>query len=702
MRNHIVKTRLLIIGAVLLLTVLCLHAGSSNAKLDFEKALLLEEANGKLQEAVALYQKVVTEAASDEALAAQAQLHVGMCYEKLANQEARKAYQTVVDKYPAQQEAVRIARQRLAALRSPGVSGNRVSMRQVYSGEWINGTVSPDGRCVSLTDSTGGVAVHDLAAGTKRVLTPRPADGSNSYADGSVISPDGHQVAYLWAELPQWEFQVRIVPMDGNTAPRIVYRSPNYLFVRGWTPDGLKLLVTRSLEDGTWQIALLSVRDGSIRLLKSLLWAQIGASISPDGRYIAYDAPAGEGAETPRNIFVLAADGSQEGAIVQHPSNNHSTIWSPDGSQVLFVSDRTGTPSLWSVPVKDGKTAGEAELVRSDIGTIMPLTMTRAGTLFYVIRGRNHRNVYRAAMDNDGRVSGTPQVVADKYVNSNGGASLSLDGKQLAYYSDRPDTVLVTRDLSSRQERVYPLPLSLEINKLYFNGPGWLPDGRSVLVAGSENQREGAFLYRVDLATGKAEEVVREGKFELCGFKASPDGKSIFYQGGGNSQQLARFDLDTRQTTILREAVPFFPQDTAFASPAVSRDGKQVADVQCTFQKGKNAQQEIFVINAAGGETRAVFRYPEGDSVHFNGLAWTSDDRHILFTRQEHSIQSIWRVPVDGGEAERVCVSMNPFISGPQMHPDGRSIFFTAGGGTDQLWALENFLPKVKTELAGR
>ena len=70
----------------------------------------------------------------------------------------------------------------------------------------------------------------------------------------------------------------------------------------------------------------------------------------------------------PGNIFVLAADGSQEAAIVQHPSNNHSTIWSPDGSQVLFVSDRTATPSLWSVPVKDGKAAGEAELVKSDIG----------------------------------------------------------------------------------------------------------------------------------------------------------------------------------------------------------------------------------------------------------------------------------------------------------------------------------------------
>jgi len=107
------KTKLSVTCLALLLTVLWLHAGSSNAKLNFEKALLLEEANGQLQEAIALYQKVVTEAASDEALAAQAQLHVGMCYEKLATEEARKAYQAVVEKYPSQQEVVRVARERL-------------------------------------------------------------------------------------------------------------------------------------------------------------------------------------------------------------------------------------------------------------------------------------------------------------------------------------------------------------------------------------------------------------------------------------------------------------------------------------------------------------------------------------------------------------------------------------------------------------
>ena len=170
--------------------------------------------------------------------------------------------------------------------------------------------------------------------------------------------PDGRQVAYLWNGQDEEEFHIRIVRTDGEGTPRIVYRSSRYAFLEGWMPDGQNLLISRSLEDGTWQIALLSLADGSIRQLKSLQWGGVGASLSPDGRYIAYDAPSGEGSA--RDIFVLAADGSQETALVRHPANDYSTIWSPDGSQVLFVSDRTATPSLWSISVEDGRSAGEA------------------------------------------------------------------------------------------------------------------------------------------------------------------------------------------------------------------------------------------------------------------------------------------------------------------------------------------------------
>lgn len=108
-------------------------------------------------------------------------------------------------------------------------------------------------------------------------------------------------------------------------------------------------------------------------MLKSLEWREpIKASLSLDGRYIAYDAPAGESGSA-RDIFMLAEDGSRETLVEHNPANDRSPVWSPDGSRIVFLSDRTGNASLWMVPLVGGRPTGPAELAKADIGTIDPL-----------------------------------------------------------------------------------------------------------------------------------------------------------------------------------------------------------------------------------------------------------------------------------------------------------------------------------------
>ena len=82
----------------------------------FQKALTKEKAEGNLEEAIALFQQVVDKG-EDESLAAQAQLHIGMCYEKLGLGRARESYQKVIDRYPRQTDAVKAAREKLADAR---------------------------------------------------------------------------------------------------------------------------------------------------------------------------------------------------------------------------------------------------------------------------------------------------------------------------------------------------------------------------------------------------------------------------------------------------------------------------------------------------------------------------------------------------------------------------------------------------------
>jgi hypothetical protein len=99
---------------------------------------------------------------------------------------------------------------------------------------------------------------------------------------------------------------------------------------------------------------------------------------------------------------------------------------------------------------------------------------------------------------------------------------------------------------------------------------------------------------------------------------------------------------------------------------------------------------------ATGGRSRQVYRANVWfDGSRYNTLGWTADQRHLLFVHQGETTGSIlWRVPVNGGPAAKVGVSMNARINSPTVHPDGTRIAFaTVEADTNEVWALENFFP---------
>jgi hypothetical protein len=69
-----------------------------------------------------------------------------------------------------------------------------------------------------------------------------------------------------------------------------------------------------------------------------------------------------------------------------------------------------------------------------------------------------------------------------------------------------------------------------------------------------------------------------------------------------------------------------------------------------------------------------------------------------LFVKSEENKSNVlWRVPVSGGEPEKMGISIAGQLMYPQMHPDGRRITFGLFEiGASEVWALENFLPKAR------
>jgi Tol biopolymer transport system component len=737
--------KILMLATVVLL--LALGAGTALAQSGydlFQKALVKERAVGDVEEALRLYQQIVKEFAGNHALAAKAELRMGLLYDRLGRKaDAQRAYQAVVSQYADQTNEARQARAKIvvAAPRKNGASAKvmtgstarRTTMiwADVDQQEtWVN-SPSADGRYLAFTDGrTGDLAVRDLREDTNRYLTNKKDWApSGEEADEPIVSPDGRQVAYTWERHSDKDirkrigYDLRIRSLNGAEVgePQIVHQSDETRYIKtfGWTLDGKSLLVVRQLQDRANQIALISIADGSVRVLKSLeLRWPIKVSLSPDGRYIAYDAPAG--ADVPaRDIFLLTADGSHETVVVQNPANDHQPVWSPDGSQILFVSDRTGKNALWTVHIDAGTPRGPAELVRPDIGRL--LAITRSGALYYV-SGGDTRNIYTVDVDANMKVKTAPSLATDRFVNSNFNPVLSPDGQHLAYYSDRTGSrVLVIRSLKTGEEREVP-------GRLLWGGRvRWFPDSRSVFVPLRDLQSDRTKYYRVDTVSGSAE-LLLDVKQTLSS-DLSPDGKSIYYIGYRNvetsliisdqqAQLLIRFDIDSRRETEVKSA----PEGSYFTSLAISPDGAQLAYLLSTPVPSSLLpfRNQLGVVPVSGGQSRDVFLDDtvkiagkmlrmEGSDNRFNSVAWTPDQRYLLFVMQGNAHEAgnrqvkhaaeLWRVPVTGGDPEPTGVSVKGGLYYPGMSPDGRQITFGAEEPhPDELWALENFLPATQTK----
>jgi len=291
---------------------------------------------------------------------------------------------------------------------------------------------------------------------------------------------------------------VRVVGTAVGSEPRTIY-GPS-VFTAGWSGDGKQLLVKAG-----GNIAMLAVDSGALRVVKSFGRRTPGRmSLSPDGRYIAYDFPqTEEGPE--RDIFLLASDGSREVPLVQHPGHDAGPMWTPDGSRVLFFSDRSGALGLWSVSVEEGRPQGAPVLIQANAGQMSPLGFSRKGGFHYSLQsGANDLLV--AEMDLEtGRLLAEPVPVVSRYGRPRQRPDWSPDGRYLAYEVTRPSILardgplsVVVRDMETGREREMSQGF-----RLLGGCPKWRPDGKTLLVYGLPADG-GAKTLQLDVADGSA------------------------------------------------------------------------------------------------------------------------------------------------------------------------------------------------------
>jgi dipeptidyl aminopeptidase/acylaminoacyl peptidase len=142
----------------------------------------------------------------------------------------------------------------------------------------------------------------------------------------------------------------------------------------------------------------------------------------------------------------------------------------------------------------------------------------------------------------------------------------------------------------------------------------------------------------------------------------SPDGKRVAFCSNRASEGLEVFvsQIDGSNPFQLTDGI-----GREQCSPRWSPDGRWIAFDSQT----ETGDWDVLVVDAAGGPPRRLASTP-----HYESLpAWSQDGRFVYFSSDRTGRFEVWRVPVDGGEAERVTdaggvTSLESF--------DGRTLYY--------------------------
>jgi Tol biopolymer transport system component len=732
-------------------------AQSDNARQLLETARKIEQVDGDLPKAMAKYHAIAEQFQTrDRAVAAEALLRLAACYERTGDDRAAGIYQRIVRDFADQAPA---ASARAKAGSRASVDARAVTIRQIGEGEPWSG-VSYDGRFVTTTDwSTGDLMLVDTEAGTRRRLTNFGKPFAD-YAEEALFSPDGRRVVFswlndvpgsnIWAEDGSF-YDLRMISTEDRTPSpgRVLIRRPHIAWIAAydWARDTDRITVAITPKDRTTQIGVYSLAGGQLTVLETLPeWRGLGKVLfSPDGRFVVYDAPS-DNVSNNYDIYVLAADGSGKQAVVAHPSHDVLVGWTPDGANLLFVSDRTDSFGIYSLAIKDGRAVGGPRLVRGAVGPITPLRLTNKGSLFYAVPTGGVADVHLAKVDwADGRLAGTPQAIPER-MGSNNTALYSPDGQRLAYVSAEPGRprMLVIRDVvqgrtirESRVDRGWPVR--------------WSPDGRQLLVRATSRggvqslvaidtrtderleiqgtgsgiwsadsarlflnlrDREEHVIAEHDLKTGLRREILRAAT-PVGAFHVTADGKLYYRRSVGENAAFVERAIDSGHERTITEG--------RGVGLNLSPDGKWIATASAGRQGGPRRLQ---VIEVATGASRTLLEDASAAGLTF--AAWAPGSTAVIARKVYRQTEAeraarlarraadptvepgasqleLWWLPVDGRAPQQLHHYPVTADSGEHVSvsPDG-SIAFTVSPADRRRWEIAAIDNLVRAAVASQ
>ncbi len=233
-------------------------------------------------------------------------------------------------------------------------------------------------------------------------------------------------------------------------------------FAAVWSPDGTQLAYA-AVVNNMWQIFIRS--GGTSRQITSGSASYLPMDWSPDGNQLVIMSDE-DGEDF--DLYTIALDGTTLTQLTVNDETDSDARWSPDGSRIVFRSDRDGDEEIYLI-YADGSNL--IQLTQNDADDGLPVWSPDGKQLAFASDRDGETKIY--VMDT---IGGNVQLLNGGVVG--GPSDWSPDGTQLLYLAhdgEDSDVFVVNADGSNLRQ--------LTANDADEQMPRWKPAGPSAQVA---------------------------------------------------------------------------------------------------------------------------------------------------------------------------------------------------------------------------